>query len=139
MIKGRLPDLARHYLAYAFWGAMTTAVNVVAFFVLRSWFSVPLMPSNLVAWALAVLFAFATNRAFVFASRSRGLAAVSAELARFFASRLFSGALDMALMWLFADAFAFPEVPVKVAVNLVVIAVNYVTSLVFVFDKGVKQ
>ncbi len=139
MKKSRLPGLARHYVAYAFWGVMTTAVNVVAFFLLRSVLFLPLMPSNLVAWALAVIFAFATNRAFVFASDRRGFAAVSAELARFFASRLFSGVLDMALMWLLADALALPEVPVKVAVNLVVIAVNYVTSLAFVFDKGVKQ
>ena len=67
------------------------------------------------AWALAVLFAFVTNKLWVFRSRTRGLAALGHELAAFVAARLFSGLLDVAMMWLFAEKLGWPDMWVKSA------------------------
>ena len=126
----------KHYAAYVFWGALTTLVNIAAFFLLRRMVALPLLGANLAAWVASVLFAFASNRRFVFGSRSRGFIPVASELARFFASRAFSGLLDMALMYSLVARLAFAELPVKIAVNVLVVAINYLTSLLFVFTKG---
>ncbi len=122
--------------AYLFWGVMTTLVNVAAFSFFRTLLDVPLLASNAGAWTLAVAFAFATNRAFVFGSRAKGLADATGEFARFVASRLFSGALDMALMFVGARILSFDELATKIAVNVVVVVVNYVTSSLVVFRRG---
>ena len=129
----------RRYLSYIFWGVLTTLVNVASFFVLRKIALAPIVAANLSAWVLSVLFAFYTNRRFVFHSPARGPVLVSRELARFFASRIFSGALDMALMYALAVMLMIEELPVKVAVNVIVIVVNYLTSLAFVFRKGEEK
>lgn len=129
----------RRYLSYIFWGILTTLVNVASFFLLRKIALAPLVAANLCAWVLSVLFAFYTNRRFVFRSSTRGPGPVSRELAKFFASRIFSGALDMALMYAFVAMLLVEELPVKVAVNILVIVVNYLTSLAFVFRKGEVQ
>jgi putative flippase GtrA len=126
----------KHYGAYVFWGALTTLVNIAVFFLLRRTVALPLLGANLIAWVASVLFAFASNRRFVFGSRARGVIPVAAELARFFASRAFSGLLDMALMYLLVECLAFSELPVKIAVNVLVVVINYLTSLLFVFAKG---
>ncbi len=119
--------------AYLFWGVMTTLVNVAAFWLFRSGFDAPLLAANAAAWTLAVVFAYATNRAFVFDSRAEGLADALGEFARFVLSRLFSGGLDMALMFLGVRLLSLDELAIKVAVNVVVVIVNYVTSSLVVF------
>ncbi len=126
----------RRYFSYIFWGVLTTLVNIAAFFLLRRIALAPLVAANFSAWVFSVLFAFYTNRRFVFRSSVRGSGPVSRELAKFFASRIFSGALDMALMYVFVAVLLVEELPVKVAVNVIVIVVNYLTSLAFVFRKG---
>lgn len=138
MEKGSIAENTKlhRYLSYIFWGALTTLVNVASFFILRRIALAPLVAANFSAWVLSVLFAFYTNRRFVFQSRARGVGSVSRELAMFFASRIFSGALDMALMYVLVAVLYIEELPVKIAVNVIVIAVNYLTSLLFVFRKG---
>ena len=128
-----------HLVAYAFWGVMTTVVNIAVFFALRTFFTTPMLAANFAAWVVAVLFAFVTNRRFVFSSSERGPLSIAKELFLFISSRAFSGFLDMALMFALVDAIGFAEFPVKVAVNGIVIVVNYLTSRFFVFRKKENQ
>jgi putative flippase GtrA len=128
-----------HLVAYAFWGVMTTAVNIAFFFALRTFFATPMLAANFAAWVVAVLFAFVTNRRFVFSSSEQGPFSIAKELLLFISSRAFSGFLDMALMFALIDAAGFAELPVKVAVNGIVIVVNYLTSRFFVFRKKENQ
>ena len=128
-----------HLVAYAFWGVMTTVVNIAVFFALRAFFTTPMLAANFAAWVVAVLFAFVTNRRFVFSSAEREPLSIAKELALFISSRAFSGFIDMALMFALVDAIGFAEFPVKVAVNGIVIVVNYLTSRFFVFRKKENQ
>lgn len=124
-----------HLVSYLFWGVLTTLVNIAVFHLLRSWINLSLVTANLLAWAAAVLFAFFSNRRFVFASEAQGFIPVSTELARFTGSRVFSGALDMILMLICVTVAGMPELPSKIAVNVIVVLVNYLTSFFFVFRK----
>lgn len=123
--------------AYLFWGVMTTLVNMAAFWLFRSGLSRSVLLANAIAWALAVLFAYVTNRAFVFRSNATTPALWLAELARFVASRAFSGILDMALMLVTVNLLSFDELLMKGVVNVVVVIANYAMSELFVFKRGV--
>jgi len=119
--------------AYIFWGLMTTLVNMAAYWVFRVPASVYLEAANALAWLCAVLFAYVTNRIFVFPDKASSKKHIPFELARFLLSRGFSGALDMVLMFITVRFMAKDEFVMKAAVNLVVIIVNYVTSSFLVF------
>lgn len=135
----------REQLAYLFFGGVTTLVNIVAYGLLAraglatGW-------ANAIAWVLSVAVAYVTNRAWVFRSHSRGLAALK-ELAAFVACRLATGALDEAIMILGVDHLGPRVAPghlalwslgVKVFANVLVIVLNYVFSKLLIFRRGRK-
>ena len=96
---------------------------------------------NVIAWLGSVLFAFVTNKLFVFESKSLAPTVLLKEGSTFFASRLVSGVLDIGLfellMWagLNGTMFGSEGFFAKILVNVVVIIVNYVLSKLIVFRK----
>jgi len=126
----------KHFAAYLFWGVCTTAVNVGVFTLLRGVSGLPLSAANAAAWFMAVSFAFVVNRQFVFDAADGSRTTVIGEFSRFVVSRLFSGAVDIILMEIAVTAAHLPELPSKIAVNIIVIILNYVLSKFFVFTRG---
>ena len=63
----------REQLLYLFFGGVTTVINIAAY-ALCARAGLPTWLSNAVAWVLAVLGAYVSNRIWVFRSRSRGRA-----------------------------------------------------------------
>jgi len=124
-------ERVRQLISYVFWGVATTLVNIAVYALCRAP-GIPVTAATAIAWVASVAFAFVTNRRFVFGSMSSGLG-IARECALFFASRLFSGLVDVALMFLLVNLSALPELPCKVASNAVVIALNYILSLFLVF------
>lgn len=120
---------------YLFWGAMTTAVNYVAYFLCTDVLSVHYLWSNVISWVAAVLFAFGVNKRFVFSSGNWMPETVVPELAKFTGARVFSGAVETGLLWLLVELCALPDGPVKVGVSVVTVVLNYVLSNLFVFGR----
>ena len=58
----------KHYILYIIFGVLTTLVNIVTYYLAHK--ILPVMPSTVLAWILAVLFAYVTNRQFVFESQA---------------------------------------------------------------------
>ena len=130
--------LTRELILYGIFGVLTTVVNVVVFALLRK-AGVMLDVAVAAAWVLSVVFAFFTNRTFVFASSSHH---VLRECAAFFAARIFSGVVDVLLMHFLAGRLftgQAGESVLKVAVNVIVIVLNYVASKFWVFSGGVQK
>lgn len=123
----------RQLISYLFWGAMTTAVNYAAYFLCTDVFSVHYLWSNIVSWLVAVLFAFVVNKWFVFRSGDWTGKTVAGELIRFAGARVASGAVETGLLWLLVDLCLLPDGPVKIAVSVLTVILNYVTSKLFVF------
>ena len=93
--------------------------------------------ATLSAWFISVLFAFLTNRAFVFHAQKGPFLK---QLGMFYGSRVFSGIVDVLLMALLVTLWHFPELLSKLGVNIIVIVLNYVMSLLFVFrSKEAKE
>ena len=121
-------------IPYLFFGVCTTLVNMHVYWTCAHVFNLSVLISTVISWVLSVLFAYVTNRKYVFESSSQN---ILKEAVSFFSSRLATGILDMVLMWLFVYFNVVNDVIAKVIVNVIVVVLNYVLSKLVVF-KGNK-
>lgn len=120
---------------YLVFGGLTTLLNIAVFYFLRLG-NVDKTIANLIAWIAGVLFAFVTNKLFVFNSREWTVRKFAWEFLTFVGARLFSGAFDMVFLHLFTGwLFNFNEMVIKIISNIIVIIMNYVFSKLIVFRK----
>ena len=89
--------------------------------------------SNAIAWVLCVLFAFITNKLFVFESKGKSNKENTREIVSFFIFRIISLLFDMGVMYLLLDLLFVNEVISKIVSNVVVIILNYLFSKMFIF------
>lgn len=120
-------------IPYAFFGVLTTVVNMVVYWVAAHPLGLSVMVSTVIAWIAAVLFAYVTNRKWVFHSQAKGTKEIVQEIVSFFACRLATGVVDWACMFIFVDLLHFNDVIIKAAANVLVIILNYVASKLVIF------
>lgn len=120
---------------YVVFGGLTTLVNIVSFYVLEQLLAVATVPATCVAWALSVLFAYVTNRRWVFESKENTRRGILREMGSFFLFRLLSGLMDVAIMYMCVDLLGWNSMIIKVLSNVLVIIVNYVASKLVIFRK----
>ncbi len=124
----------REALLYLFFGGCTTLVNIVAFYIVRK-FGVSTYITNIIAWFLSVVFAFITNKLFVFESKNTSFKDSFKECFSFFLFRVISLVFDMGIMYLLIDLLNINEMVSKVFSNIFVVIINYVFSKLFIFKK----
>lgn len=122
--------LDKELFLYAVFGVLTTVVNIVTYFIFVRFLGIHYLVSNCFAWFFAVSFAYVTNRIWVFESKSPN---ILKECCLFFGGRIFSGVVDIGLMYLFIDILSIGDLISKVFVNIIVIILNYVFSKWIVF------
>ena len=120
----------KEVIMYLIFGVLTTVVNIVVYYIMADMLQVHYMISNIVAWFLSVLFAYVTNRKYVFESKS---IEIIKEMVSFFGARLATGVMDMAFMWIFVGLGLLPDFVAKVITNVFVIIANYILSKLVVF------
>ena len=126
---------APEMLSYIFFGVLTTVVNILSFGLLRDVLHWQLLAANTLAWILSVVFAFLTNKVFVFRSKSFAAKQVLREGISFVGARLFSLAVDTAGMWLLVNTLAWNDWLAKILMNVIVVIINYVFSKLFIFKR----
>ena len=122
-------------IPYLFFGVCTTLVNVVVYWVCAHPFNFNIMVSTIIAWVLAVLFAFITNRKWVFHSEAKTRKEIIKEIVSFFGCRLATGVVDWACMFIFVKILGWNDVVIKFAANILVIILNYIASKLLIFRK----
>lgn len=129
--------LKKHWelVSYLFFGVLTTLVNYAVYLPLYNWAGFSGAGSNAAAWALSVLFAYVTNKPFVFRSHDWSARTVIPELAKFVGCRVGSGAAETGLVWLLVDILGWNGNLVKLAVSVFVVIANYAASKLLVFRK----
>ncbi|MDF2942527.1 MAG: gtcA [Herbinix sp.] len=120
-------------ILYVFFGGCTTLVNILVYYIGTRIFSISVMPSTVIAWCFAVLFAYITNRKIVFKSENITLKSVSIELGTFVSCRLFTGAIDLGIMYIFVDLLKINDLFIKIISNIIVILGNYIASRLLIF------
>lgn len=131
----------REQIAYLFFGGLTTLVswgvsNALFYFVFGQTQTVL---CNVLSEFAAVTFAYVTNKLFVFCSKTPDFKAFLKEMLLFYALRALSSVLNVGAMLMLVDVWALEFWVCKIAVNVVVIVLNYFFSKLFVFkDKNKK-
>lgn len=126
----------KSFLLYIIFGGCTTLVNIITYAVCTRAFHLGTVASTVLAWILAVTFAYVTNRSWVFESRTNGTRDMIREITSFFSCRLLTGGLDLLIMYIFVDVFGMNDIIMKVISNVVVILLNYVASKLLIFKSG---
>ena len=131
----KLFERYRELISYGFWGAATTVVNYIVYFLCTRALAIDPVPSNIAAWCAAVVFAYVVNKLFVFESRSWRRSVVFREVWQFVSARLLSGALETLGVFVFVTLLHFHDAVVKIALSVLVVLANYVLSKWIVFRK----
>ncbi|MGI6260609.1 MAG: GtrA family protein [Acutalibacteraceae bacterium] len=121
-------------ISYLFFGILTTVVNIVIHWILSEKCGINPMVSNSIAWVGAVAFAYATNRRYVFKSRTTG-AALWREIGLFLAARLLSLGVDEGGMALCLYVLHMDNMLSKVLMNVIVVILNYFASKWMIFGR----
>ena len=135
----KIKELLKKYkfiILYGIFGILTTIINIVTYALCYEMFNISNVVSNIIAWILSVLFAFITNKIWVFESKCFDFKIFIKELWNFIVCRLATGALDLGIMYVGVDLLKGPALILKIASNIIVIILNYVMSKLFVFKKG---
>lgn len=123
----------KEMILYVFFGGCTTLVNIITYYLCAHLFEFNTSISTIVAWFLSVLFAYITNKLFVFESKSFNKNIVIKEVFSFFGCRLATGILDLIIMVIFVDYLLMPDLIIKIISNIIVVILNYVASKLFIF------
>ncbi|MEF2838483.1 MAG: GtrA family protein [Oscillospiraceae bacterium] len=132
----KLINKYRDLILYGIFGVLTTVVNIVVYWLLARVCAMGTMTSTLIAWIAAVLFAYITNRKWVFHSSASTLKEYVREIISFFSCRIATGLVDWGCMFVFVDLLCVNDLFVKAAANILVIILNYIASKFVIFKTG---
>ena len=126
--------LNKDVMLYNFFGVLTTIVNFVTFYLLNGVMNIDGNISNLVAIPLAIIFAYFTNRKWVFHTEAKGFKENFNEFCKFVAGRAVTMFIEFfGCMLLFKTPI--PEIVSKLGVNVIIIFLNFFISKFFAFKK----
>ena len=131
----------KEILLYLFFGVTTTAVNWAVYALMTAALHADMTLANAVAWVAAVVYAFITNKLFVFESKSMEPKVLLSEGVKFFSARIASGIVEILLptamvaIGLSGTLFGLEGGIAKAVVSIVVIVMNYLLSKWLVFRK----
>ena len=134
----RICELITKYwdiVSYLFFGGLTTLVNFLVYFPLFNWMQFSAAVSNGVAWLFAVVFAYLTNKPFVFKSNDWSRKTVVPELTKFVGCRIGSGFLETLIILITVDWLSWNGNIMKIIVSILVVILNYIGSKWLVFTK----
>ncbi len=151
----KLTDLILKYkelITYVFFGGLTTLVNFLTFSLFRALLGEELyLLNNAIAWFVSVVFAYITNKLFVFESKSFEKRTLMKEISEFFCARIFSFGVEEGGMWLLIDFFGFGsyslnvlgfemggQLIAKLILAVIVVIFNYFASKFVIFRKKNK-
>lgn len=118
----------KEQLLYLFFGVLTTIVNLAVFWLaLRA---LPPLGANVIAWIAGVLFAYVTNRTWVFHSSNEG---IGREFLSFCGGRVVTLLMEELVLWAGISLLHVNPMVVKIIAQVLVVVGNYVVSKWFVF------
>ena len=120
-------------ISYLFFGVCTTIVNYIIYLPCYNLLGISATVSNMIAWVVAVAFAYLTNKPFVFKSNDWSRATVIPELTRFVGCRIGSGAAETLILLLTVDLLGWNGNIWKLVTQVMVVVLNYIGSKLLVF------
>lgn len=134
----KIKDLYLKYkevINYLFFGGCTTLVSILTFYIFNKILGLNEHIANVISWILAVLFAFITNKKYVFESKVKDTKGLLKEIISFFGARLLTLGIEEVILFVGSNLLHIDPLIVKVIGQVVVIVSNYFLSKLFVFKK----
>ena len=126
----------KEIINYLIFGVLSTVVNFASYFIFAKLFHIDEVVSSGLSWFCAVLFAYITNKIFVFESKTKTVKAFIKEMMSFFACRVLSGILcDVGTFALMVKVLNINDIIAKIVTQIMVVILNYVLSKLVIFKK----
>ena len=135
---GKIKSWIQQYwevLSYLIFGVLTTVVNYLVYLPVYNLLGLSEALSNGIAWVAAVIFAYLTNKPFVFRSHDWSAKTVIPELTRFVSFRVASGVAETVILLVTVDLLHWNGNLWKLATSVLVVLLNYIGSKLLVFRK----
>lgn len=132
-----IKDLLLKYksmILYLVFGGLTTFINIATYSSCYYLLDTGNTAANVISWILSVLFAYITNKLFVFESKSFSGKVLFKEMFSFFSCRAASGLMDIIIMFVAVDLFNLTAWIFKILSNVIVLILNYIFSKTIVFN-----
>lgn len=124
----------REFITYGVIGVLTTCVNFACYYGLKL-LQVPDLATNVIAWVVAVTFAYITNKLIVFASKSDTVRDETIKITKFYSARLVSLGVEELGIFIFVNQLGVQWLITKAALAIIVIILNYIFSKLYIFNK----
>ncbi|CAM3098738.1 GtrA family protein [Leuconostoc rapi] len=125
-------------LLYAIFGVLTTIVNIIVFFLFYNQLHTGHNIAYIVAWFWAVLFAYLTNRVWVFHSKNSTPAAITREIWQFYLARILTGIIGYFILIVGVDFLKQDANIWNIIQNVFVIVSNFVLSKLIIFKRSTE-
>lgn len=126
----------REVILYLFFGGLTFLVSIGSFALFHKALAVNELIANVISWVLAVLFAFFTNRIWVFQASTKTFGEFFSQLGVFCGGRVATLLLEEGILLLFVSILKFDSMAVKIAAQVLVVVANYFISKWVVFRES---
>lgn len=126
----------KEIINYLVFGVLTTLVNFVTYFITAKIIGIDEVISSGISWFCSVLFAYITNKIFVFESKTKGIKEVAKEISSFFLARILSGiCCDVGTFAIMVKVFNINDIISKFVTQVMVVIMNYILSKLVIFRK----
>ena len=125
----------KEVLLYLFFGGLTTVISIGSYAFFDVSMHMDPMVANIFSWILAVLFAYVTNRIWVFDSNAEDMKGIIQEMFSFFGGRVATLLMEEVILYVGIKLLSMNSIAVKVAAQILVLIGNYLISKLFVFKK----
>ena len=130
----------KELINYLIFGGLTTIVNFICYYIFARMIGIDEVISSALSWFFSVLFAYITNKIFVFDSKTKGIKNLIRECISFFLARILSGILcDIGSFALMVKVFNINDIISKIITQVMVVIVNYIFSKFLVFKKKTQK
>lgn len=123
----------KEMLLYLFFGGLSFIVSVATYALFNVPMKMDALIANVLSWIITVMFAFLTNRVWVFASPTDNIKDFMKQMLSFYSGRIITLVIEEAILLVFINMLGFGSLLVKIVAQVVVILLNYVISKLFIF------
>ncbi len=129
--------MTREVIMYLIFGVLTTAIDFIVFYCAYNFLHIDEMIATAIAWCVAVIFAYVTNRIFVFESKENEKNGILREIGLFLSARLLSLGISELIVFVIMKLLGFDgklgSIVTKLVCSVVVVIFNYFASKLVIF------
>ncbi len=131
--------LNKETVSYLIFGVLTTIIDIVSYIIFSKIFGINYLLANIMSWTIAVIFAFITNKIYVFGSKNYSARTLLDEIPSFVSARLITLIFSLVFIYMCVVLFGINDVVSKIASNVFVVILNYILSKFFIFKENKQR